>query len=372
VGGPLVAAAGSRGQGAAPWIQGIRERVARELGGGASDELEGIVTAIASALEPGTYSSYAGHFRNFVRFCDGRVPPVCPLPATPGTVQRWVRWITAGEHGVAAGSLRPYISAVNTVHADCGLIRPGVGPMLERLRTGISREQLGTRGTRPQRLRVRASHVKLVLEVGKASMDGPFIKKAVRVVLGFLFFQRGSSVAGVLDAHLVIQEEVLIIVFWKAKGKELVPVRHVLEYPLSQPGVRAAVELFQLWRRVRLAHRGDGGPIPADTPFVCFTGEARPTTTELSSDLVTVLESVGVVAPSGFFFASHSNRSGGVTAAWAAGVPALSYHYIGGWAPGSDTVARDYIDFSHVATDADFYFFGFFAARGRQVLESAT
>eukprot|EP00873_Tetraselmis_striata_P028151 jgi/Tetstr1/448415/TSEL_035685.t1 len=78
-----------------------------------SDELgQRTLDLLSSSLSAQTLKSYAGRLSQFAEFCHNS-QNISPLEATTATVVRYVAWI--GERGhIAAKSLQPYLSAINT------------------------------------------------------------------------------------------------------------------------------------------------------------------------------------------------------------------------------------------------------------------
>eukprot|EP00873_Tetraselmis_striata_P009119 jgi/Tetstr1/429383/TSEL_019297.t1 len=78
-----------------------------------SDELgQRTLDLLSSSLSAQTLKSYANRLSQFAEFCHDS-ENISPLEATTATVVRYVAWI--GERGhIAAKSLQPYLSAINT------------------------------------------------------------------------------------------------------------------------------------------------------------------------------------------------------------------------------------------------------------------
>eukprot|EP00873_Tetraselmis_striata_P007878 jgi/Tetstr1/428142/TSEL_018194.t1 len=77
-----------------------------------SSELLELCEATFRSLSAQTLKSYAGRLSQFAEFCHDS-ENISPLEATTATVVRYVAWI--GERGhIAAKSLQPYLSAINT------------------------------------------------------------------------------------------------------------------------------------------------------------------------------------------------------------------------------------------------------------------
>jgi len=64
---------------------------------------------------------------------------------------------------VAARSLQPYLSAINSVHADFGYERPALGHFITTVRRGMARTQAAT-ATRDTRIPLPAPAVEAVLD----------------------------------------------------------------------------------------------------------------------------------------------------------------------------------------------------------------
>eukprot|EP00873_Tetraselmis_striata_P014901 jgi/Tetstr1/435165/TSEL_002621.t1 len=99
-------------------VAGVGEDVAADVDAAAkdafgSDELgQRTLDLLSSSLSAQTLKSYAGRLSQFAEFCHDS-ENISPLEATTATVVRYVAWI--GERGhIAAKSLQPYLSAINT------------------------------------------------------------------------------------------------------------------------------------------------------------------------------------------------------------------------------------------------------------------
>eukprot|EP00873_Tetraselmis_striata_P011787 jgi/Tetstr1/432051/TSEL_021523.t1 len=99
-------------------VAGVGEDVAADVDVAAkdafgSDELgQRTLDLLSSSLSAQTLKSYAGRLAQFAEFCHDS-ENISPLEATTATVVRYVAWI--GERGhIAAKSLQPYLSAINT------------------------------------------------------------------------------------------------------------------------------------------------------------------------------------------------------------------------------------------------------------------
>eukprot|EP00964_Phaeocystis_antarctica_P051682 scaffold30165_cov83-Phaeocystis_antarctica.AAC.1 len=90
------------------------------------------------------------------------------MPATPLMIFAYVGHLA--ERGtIAAGSLQPYLSAINRYHADAGHERPALGHFITAARQGMARAQALVE-TRDTRVPLLAEHVvRVLLEALRAS-----------------------------------------------------------------------------------------------------------------------------------------------------------------------------------------------------------
>ena len=122
---------------AAPWAATMGDSLGRLLG---DDDLGAATLALCQAsLQPRPYNTYASTLTSFMTFCHEQ--NVSPLEVTPVHVARYVAWL--GRQGtVAAGSLHPYISAINRFLQDHGRPPVALGPLVADVRAGIKNSQV--------------------------------------------------------------------------------------------------------------------------------------------------------------------------------------------------------------------------------------
>ena len=92
-------------------------------------------------------------------------------------------------------------------------------------------------------------------------------------------------------------------------------------------------------------------------------GESRPTTRSMSGWLASALARCDITAPPGVAYLGHSIRSGAASAQAAIGVDHLLIRWLGGWARGSATMERDYIDPTVLPTPAAYALWGWALSR---------
>jgi len=67
---------------------------------------------------------------------DAGAPRLCPLPASPATILAYMGFL-AEEGKVKAGSHQPYLSAINSAHADFGFEKSAQGHWIILARRGF-------------------------------------------------------------------------------------------------------------------------------------------------------------------------------------------------------------------------------------------
>ena len=77
-----------------PWSMAMAERWNEILGD--HPQREGILHKMSHSLASTTASTYGGHWRRFVEWCESQGDQPNPLPASTQTVVRWVEDVTAG------------------------------------------------------------------------------------------------------------------------------------------------------------------------------------------------------------------------------------------------------------------------------------
>ena len=88
----------------------------RELLGNVPESDE-IMSLLSSSLAPATARNYGDHHACFIRWCDAQPNRLQAFPASTVTVLRWLAADVTAADRVRAGSLQPYVSAINRVLA---------------------------------------------------------------------------------------------------------------------------------------------------------------------------------------------------------------------------------------------------------------
>eukprot|EP00873_Tetraselmis_striata_P014389 jgi/Tetstr1/434653/TSEL_023744.t1 len=314
-------------------VAGVGEDVAADVDVAAkdafgSDELgQRTLDLLSSSLSAQTLKSYAGRLAQFAEFCHDS-ENISPLEATTATVVRYVAWI--GERGhIAAKSLQPYLSAINTFFELHNLVP-------------IAKDSLHLTSARQSHLDYRA---------------------LLASVVNFLFFARGLTGVScrVQDVHVDTYNITLQIYREKGRaGRRGPDDLRVLLLPVSEhPRVARLLRYFI--DNVQSAPLVTVGLATSNFWAVNVTEQSKPwTATTMSDWLSTAVNLVNAAPPAGTSWTSHSLRKGAASAANAIGAPLSHIRYQGGWATNSDVVL-DYIDPNVLPSPGAWFFFGHIA-----------
>eukprot|EP00873_Tetraselmis_striata_P016408 jgi/Tetstr1/436672/TSEL_025467.t1 len=293
-----------------------------------SDELgQRTLDLLSSSLSAQTLKSYAGRLSQFAEFCHDS-ENISPLEATTATVVRYVAWI--GERGhIAAKSLQPYLSAINTFFELHNLVP-------------IAKDSLHLTSARQSHLDYRA---------------------LLASVVNFLFFARGLTGVScrVQDVHVDTYNITLQIYREKGRaGRRGPDDLRVLLLPVSEhPRVARLLRYFI--DNIQSVPLVTVGLAASNFWAVNVAEQSKPWTAATMSDwLSTAVNLVNVAPPAGTSWTSHSLRKGAASAANAIGAPLSHIRYQGGWATNSDVVL-DYIDPNVLPSPGAWFFFGHIA-----------
>jgi integrase len=299
-------------------------------------------------LAPLTLSAYGGLWGAFASFCGGAEPKaLCALPATEETVSRYIGHL--GEKGtVAATSLQPYLSAINSVHLDFGHAEPALGHLIKRVRHGLAESQAEVY-KRPQRLQMPASEAEIIMGEGLASNDVDALREAAYVGVAFQFAHRESTAVRVRVGDITWDDDFVTLTERYKKGNSTEVTMRVLQQPRA--GVHRAL--------VPLLERLNDLLEPSRTYFFELPGDSTRTWPPTLGDrwLQRALIRWGIRAPTGHTYTSHSLRKGAATAMNSIGVALNKICHYGGWSQTSAAV-HDYIDVAFPPSAAAARFFG--------------
>lgn len=299
-----------------------------------------------------TAATYAANWAAFSRYCMRRGR--CALPANTNTVVNFVGWQWR-RGSVKAASLKPMLAAVRKAHLAAGYANACDDTRVREAKAGFRRADLQFR---PSCERVRAPlPARLAWTLARRALDAPAARRQrlTALVCQFWWMRRSSDVArlavGEVEArldgstHYVVPRHKTEA----ARGllaRSLPPPRPEDARPDGEPDLPH----FLLQRLL-----GDLAHLPVSARLFT-TCRAQVAAKLFSAWLLEELRLMGIVAPVGTFYASHSLKSGGATAANAAGVPRGAIAELS--ATTERTLAASYISALAPPTDYDRVFFG--------------
>eukprot|EP00873_Tetraselmis_striata_P001741 jgi/Tetstr1/422005/TSEL_012869.t1 len=366
-------------------VAGVGEDVAADVDVAAkdafgSDELgQRTLDLLSSSLSAQTLKSYAGRLSQFAEFCHDS-ENISPLEATTATVVRYVAWI--GERGhIAAKSLQPYLSAINTFFELHNLVPIAQDSLhLTSARRGLMLRQRRLDAA-PWRVPLPAdvayrfvSKAELIVSASYPESHLDY-RALLASVVNFLFFARGLTGVScrVQDVHVDTYNITLQIYREKGRAGRRGPGdMRVLLLPVSEHP-RVARLLHHFIDNVQSVPLITVGLAASNFWAVNVAEQSKPWTAATMPDwLSTAVNLVNAAPPAGTSWTSHSLRKGAASAANAIGAPLSHIRYQGGWATNSDVVL-DYIDPNVLPSPGAWFFFGHIAPlRHFQVQQDST
>eukprot|EP00873_Tetraselmis_striata_P045444 jgi/Tetstr1/465708/TSEL_000897.t1 len=333
-----------------------------------SDELgQRTLDLLSSSLSAQTLKSYAGRLSQFAEFCHDS-ENISPLEATTATVVRYVAWI--GERGhIAAKSLQPYLSAINTFFELHNLVPIAKDSLhLTSARRGLMLRQRRLDAA-PLRVPLPADVAYRFVSKAELIVSAPYpeshldYRALLASVVNFMFFARGLTGVScrVQDVHVDTYNITLQIYREKGRaGRRGPDDLRVLLLPVSEhPRVARLLRYFI--DNVQSVPLVTVGLAASNFWAVNVAEQSKPWTAATMSDwLSTAVNLVNAAPPAGTSWTSHSLRKGAASAANAIGAPLSHIRYQGGWATNSDVVL-DYIDPNVLPSPGAWFFFGHIA-----------
>ena len=349
------------GGGASLWTESLSEVLAAQLGD--VPQAAAIVETIAASLAPTTAEQYGHNFARFVQFCNRQLDRPSPLPATTGTVLRWLAGDVCARGSVKAGSLQPYLSAINTVHTDLGFDAPALGHLISRFKRGLAHRQTAA-GREAERVYLPAPVVEevhewaLALDLSRATpAQVSAFRAAVATTLNFCFFARGATGSALLDGHVRRSDEALHITLEHEKGKAKNARSRVITMPSgSVLGLEALLAKWELYRG-QVDPRHSYFALPSELAATKGRRHVTFPSTRIDQWVHEILGHLGRRPPAGDKWTGHSERKGAASASSAIGVQLDRICWCGGWSIRS-AVVHDYIDPTCPPSRAAFRYFG--------------
>lgn len=247
-----------------------------------------------------TWRNRVSQLRRWLYFCEeeDRVA----LPADEGDVLAYVGFLSV-TGTVGPTSARQYVSAVSMYHLHHNYQSPTLTPRVRSLLDAYVRRD-GRQGAE-QKIRTGcdAELMWRVMEFGLTTMDVRVVGCCATVIFAFVFQCRDVTVAHVAAGDVVITVQGVRAKLTHRKGKSL---RRPLLLPYAAnpawPPGRGPHNLLQRWLDMR----------PASDGFFNLRAGARLGTASLGAALERALFAIGVQAPDGYYYGSHSPRIGGL------------------------------------------------------------
>lgn len=298
-----------------------------------------------------TESTRNSQWLAWVEFCEQEGRPL--LPATEAHFVAYVGWLMgeriAERRSVSSRSLPQYFSAVRTMHSTLlGTAVPDFPflPMVVRAYTKWEEEAF------PQptvRLGVPATMMQQVWSLGMSSESPSLVRDCAMLTFSYCMNGlRESSVLSILAGNVTLETDRVTARLSVMKGREASGVQ-LVSYSRLVPGVGSPLDLWKRWAECRGSH----------PRFFALAGEpTRWTSGKLNLATKTCLTAIGMSAPTGGKYTSHSCRIGSHTEQILLGFPLEVRLERFGWGPRSQEMAALYFDRTIKTTAASFWFFG--------------
>ena len=318
---------------------------------------ERAATFLTCQLTRSSYESYGSHLRMFASFCaEEGIYDI--LDATTTSIVRYLAWL--GDRGtVKYSSLQPYLSAINKYFADHGKEPVALGSLIESARRGFKQQQLAL--DEPTiRIPVPATAALSILRYAESLATTPLhpdFRGAVAVLTNFAFCCRAGTGVHALHGDLAVDNNYITLYKRVLKGHKAGELTSAAQIPCSGLLTRLAVLLTVFFLAQNAAFSQHSSELTYLWELPTDSSPASWTSQTLSSWLQSCCVAVGVSAPPGFSYSSHSLRSGAASAANAVGASLPHIRWLGNWAKDSDVV-HDYISPAILFTQAAFSFFG--------------
>jgi len=350
-----------------PWQVARAAVLVARLGASAEGRLAAELAQ--SSLSTTTQDSYGPKWLQFVHFCADA--GLCALPAAPDTCVLYLAHL-AHRGTLQPGSVQPYLSAINTVHRQLLFLEegPATGPLLDQVRTGWARQWAASHPERRRDTRaplpawVALAALRAVTADAAAALQPklplPLLRALFFVAFGFQCMARASSYAAMVAGDVEESGGLLRVRFTKEKGKDTDQQVRVLPLPAACIPELLAALAHWVWSRDAAWAAARPGALPPARGFFALPGDAASLSASARCGgwLSVACGSLRAAPPPGQVWQSHSLRGGAASAAKAAGFDAGRINWWGGWAHGSRTAEREYVDYSVMPDEGSRVFFG--------------
>jgi hypothetical protein len=283
----------------------------------------------------------------FERFCTSAER--CALPASPATVCAYLGTLFDGGR-LRGTSLRPYVASIGAQHRRLSLEDPTSHALVAMIRRGFAAADARRRTGAPPRSAAYPAHAALhCLATAIRAETSVTLRYWAAVAIGFLICARPASIAGLTPDAVRLSPDAVLV--------EL----RVFKYGTSGYAPRVSIYIPT-----------SGEPDPVRRLFCLLLADAaRPgdpwfCSRDLSLAAADGLRAVAAIAPPGTRYTPRSLRSGGITAAYAVGVPMERIMRVSNHAS-TAVVLRHYLDPLVPPTPAARVFFNRFVPASRSL-----
>ena len=311
------------------------------------------LTLLASSKEQNTYNGYLSELGHFFDFC--RLESITPLSVTTPQIVRYIAYL-GSLNTIAAGSMQPYISAINRLLQDHQQQPIAMGPMVVDALAGLAGLQVPLVDP-ARRAPLPAAVAKQIHDLALALSERPLtslvalatFRDALATVVSFQWFNRSDTTHGLRVDGLTVDpvgaaDRQIRHFSTSLKGKKrlaLSKVRTISVPVAAHPAMASMLLTYAAARASAYVTAGTAPPyqlwaLPGDAPGVW-------TATVQNKWMASALTAVGASPPPGYTWTSHSLRKGAASSARAIRVTLDVIRYFGGWAVNSDVV-NDYVD----------------------------
>ena len=296
------------------------------------------------------------------------------LPATEATIATFLGYLrNTGKW--QPSSVQPVLSAIKKVHQDVlGVEAPTDHPLVKQVRSGWEYEAARAPGGKtdermPFPAGAALNAVQRFMSIPNAQwLVAPATARAlVFTALGFCQFARAGTDVGLLRKDADVSTAELTFRLRVMKGHE--KKKDFDSQPFPRPQCNQLAALIVRWQALQLeAWRLSARTMPPDVGFYQLPADASwpppgGASAACNSWLDLACRDLGVTAPLGGKYTSHCLRKGGASAAYAIGVSIEDINRHGGWAAGSNTAIKHYIDPRIRRSDAAMALLGFLLRR---------
>lgn len=298
-----------------------------------------------------TERSRNSQWKAWVEFCTAENRAL--LPATEAHFVAFIGWLAsereARRRQVGSSSLAQYFSAVRQMQVILTGVPVPTYPFVAHVTRAYARWEEENYPQKEVRVGVSASVVQAIWGFGMQTGDPSKLRDAAMVMFAYCFNGlRESSVLTLRADNVELQGDQMMARLSFVKGQIASHVPLVRYHRMVQ-ALPSPVDLWLRWKNARGRHR-------------CFFGlqgeRDRLPEQALTLALQRCLQAVGVKAPVGGKYTSHSLRIGAHTEQVLLGIPLEVRLARFGWGPRSAEMAATYFDRTVVSSAASFWLFG--------------